>query len=544
MPDIKRVDKDELNLSLSITIQESDYERKLKTELNKYRKSAQMKGFRKGKTPISVIKKMYGDAVLNEVVNEVLQESLFKYIEDQKIEYLGQPILAKDHPVINISHRSMGEYEFHFDLGLIPKLELEGISASDSYSKYVLEEVPQEKVDEDLNNLRNQFGESIQVEEDIQENDLVKLEAKPFSGNEEAKVVEATDEETTEKALEEENAEEETDLEDKTTVLSGTFNILVGDQLTEDAKAAVLGKNVGDSFQMNLLDIEKENTEKEVRSYYFELDDEDETPLPELFELTITEVTRRIPAEMNEEFWTQAFGEDTAIDSEEQARESLAKDFNRFYDMQAQSILDKEIQDALLEKNEVPLPDDFLKRWMQTSREEKLSMEEIEEKYTEFTAGLKWSLISRNIQEKFEIKVEEVDVVEAAVNQIRGMYGAYIQDEGMLNNMVRRSLDNENELSRFHDQAITTKVFKTIKEEVTILENEISVADFDAMLEKMRADQMAAQIAQFQKEKDIEEDEEADTKLLTEEVEETEITEESNSTEEGGQLEEEINVNK
>ncbi len=470
MPDINRIDKDELNLSLSITIKKSDYEQKFKSELNKYQKQAHMKGFRKGKTPISVLKKMYGDGALNEVVNKVLQESLFNYLEEEKIDYLGQPILSENHPIVNIGHKSMEDYTFSFDVGQSPKVDLVGVSKSDSYSKYAVNDIPAEMIEKDFKNLRNRFGEPKEVEEDVAENDTLKLEVKALLDGE----------------IQEDG-------------LQSTFSVLVGEQLTEEAKEAVLGKNKGDQFRMSLLDIEKNNTEESVFRYYLEIEDE-AAELPDLFELTITEIRRIELPELDEAFFQKAFGEEAGITNEEEAKANLEEDIKSYYDAQAQSFLNKDIQDILLEKNEIALPDDFLKRWIKVSNEEKSSMEEIEASYGEFQKGLKWSLISRNIQEQYNLQVGEEEIVQATMDNIRSMYGGYITDEEMIRNFAMRMLSDEKQVSRFFDQAMNKKVLEKVKEEVTILENEISVEEFDAMMEELRAKRMAEQIKNIQEE--------------------------------------------
>ena len=128
MSNVVREDIDSLNSKLTVTVTKESYEPKLNDELNKLKKKASLKGFRKGKTPIGFIKKMYGKPTLAEMVNKELQDALFNYIDEEKMEILGQPIATSDQELLDFDINKLTDYTFKFDVGLVPQFEVTGVS--------------------------------------------------------------------------------------------------------------------------------------------------------------------------------------------------------------------------------------------------------------------------------------------------------------------------------------------------------------------------------------------------------------------------------
>ena len=136
MPQVVRTDIDDLNIKLSLKLTKEDYEPKFKSELNKMKGKANMKGFRKGKTPVGLLKKMYGKSVFVEVINQMVQDEIFGYIKSNEIVNLGQPIPSDDQPELDFDVNNMSDMEFNFDLGLSPKFELKGLDSSSAFELY------------------------------------------------------------------------------------------------------------------------------------------------------------------------------------------------------------------------------------------------------------------------------------------------------------------------------------------------------------------------------------------------------------------------
>ncbi len=457
MPTIVREDKDTLNLSVHLTISSDDYLKKFNSELNKYQKTAQIKGFRKGKTPASVLKKMYGDSVLSEVINKMMQEELYGFLERESLDILGQPILSEDQQTLSISHKDFKDYHFIFDIGLAPKFELVGATKDDVYSKYKVDTIPEGLIAQELELERKRQGKQVEVEEAIEAQDFLKLAAKELENG----VI-------------------------KEGGIESAFSILIDDKLKPEAKTAFLGKKKGDSLIFNLLELEQSFDESKVRQYYLGLDKEDERTFNPEFELTIVSVTRMELAALTPEFFKTVFGEERNITTEEEARAAITEEIIADCNIKAQQLLYELLRKQLLEKNPIALPDDFLKRWMLVSSEEERTAEDIEQEYEQGKESLKWTVIRGKVEKKYDITVEKEEIVSFARNNILRMYGAYISNVEMLNNIIGRMLNDKDEVLRIRESIVDVKVLEQIKELVTIEEQMISYEELESIMKKKK----------------------------------------------------------
>lgn len=459
MPKVVREDIDNLNAVLTVTLEKSDYESKYNAELSKYRKQGQMKGFRKGKTPLSVIKKMYGKAILADAVNEKLQSTLYEYLTEGDISILGQPIPSDSQEPIDFDTKELIDFVFKFDLGIAPEFEVKGLD--DSFEKLAVE-VADEMIAEDLESLRKRLGERIHPEDDIQDNDIIKFSAK---------------EKGTEEGLETE------------------FSILMS-SITEAAQKQLLPLKKGDSIDLNVFELEVDRNEEYVRKYLLNLKDDDEREVNADFECTIIEVSRVAPAELNQDFFDQAFGEGE-VSSEEEAREKIKEGINSYYDTQAEALLSRDIQEKLIEANELELPNEFLKRWMKASNEG-VSEEVIEKEYPNFSKNLQWSLIRSKLAKEHEVKVEEGDVMDYFRNSIRNYFsgqGMMAGIEQIVDSTAMRMMEDEEQYERAYSEVMTDKLFKALSAAVSVEKKVISKEDFEKEVADARAAAAAAQAA-------------------------------------------------
>ncbi len=462
MSKIVREDIDKLNAVLTVTIDQKSYEPKFLEELKKYRDKAHMRGFRKGKTPISFLKKAYGKGVLSEIVHQLLQEEISNFFQNTEASFLGQPIPTKDWKAIDFDARDLEDYEFKFDIGVAPEFEIQGIESIKAFEQYVIE-VSDEKVEEDLERIRKSKGERSFAEEDIQENDIVELTVKELDGDD----------------LKEDGWESK-------------FSILVSEISNEETKKALLAKKKGDSLKVNVFDLE-DNDEEYVKKYFLnmtEADLEEGVEVGQFFEATIESASRIIPAELNQEFFDSHFGEDK-VTSEEEAREEIRKDIAAFYEGQAESVLFRNIHKDLIaaNKEQIPLPDDFLKRWLVTSSEQNTE-ELVERDYERFSDNLRWSLIKGKLAEKHEIKLEEEELREAFRAQIMGYLGGNLNAFGgnmdFLESTVDRMMQDTAQLNQVSEELMDKKVFSALKENFAISDKSISIEDFTVVLEEIR----------------------------------------------------------
>ncbi|MEL6718557.1 MAG: trigger factor [Bacteroidota bacterium] len=445
--------------SLSLTIEPADYKDKFNHELNKYRQQAHMKGFRKGRMPLSTIKKMYGKPVLADAVNEALQRELGKYISEEAENILLQPLLAEGHKEVLFDPKNLESYTFEFEIGLTPEFEIQGASESDSYEKYVVNEVPDNLINDDLEAMRRRSGERINAEDDIQEKDLVKVKIQEMEGD----------------AIKEDGLENE-------------FSLLIESNLTEEAKALMLTKKLGDTFSFNPTALEDNMEGERVKKYFLNVPDEEEYADFEIdrdFHFEIIEVGRVLLAEMDEAFFEANFGEE--VKDEAGAREKIADNIKGFYDQQVNILLTNSIQEAVLEKNKLDLPETFLKRWMKNSDDQK-SDKEIDVYYDDFKTGVTWSTIIQKVQKANDITIDEQEVVNHVANQISSMYGAYLQGD-MLRNFVERTLQDQNQVNRAYEEILGQKALEQLQSQVTVVENEVSIEELDKIMEEERTKQ-------------------------------------------------------
>ncbi|MCB0567036.1 MAG: trigger factor [Phaeodactylibacter sp.] len=462
MPKVVREDIDNLNAVLTVTLEKEDYEPKFHSELSKYRKQAAMKGFRKGKTPISILKKMYGKSVLVEVINDTLQRELSGYLTDQDVKILGQPLPSEDQEPIDFEFKELQDYTFKFDLGLAPEFEVKGAGPEDSYGKMEVE-VTEAMVDEELEAARKRLGERQFVEDDILENDMVKLLAVELDGAE----------------PKEEGVESE-------------FSLLVSAISDEEAKQQLLGGKKGDTFTFNLFGLEEDKDEQYVRKYFLNLSDEDEREVGQVYKVTVEEISRIEPAELNQEFFDNFFGEGE-VNSEEEARGKIREQVEKFYNDQSEALLFRDMQEKIMELNEMELPEGFLKRWMKATNEE-LSDKVIEKEYEAFAKNLQWSLIRSKLVRRFGIEVKNEEVLETIKNRVRSYFGGVAPGmEHIVDSTATRLMEDEKQVEQAYGEVLTDKLYKALAAEVKIDIKKASLEAFEAEVAKAREAAAAAQ---------------------------------------------------
>ncbi len=458
MSKIIREDIDQLNSILTVVVERPDYEPQFKSELKKYRDQAHLKGFRKGKVPMSAVRKMFGKGILAELVNDLFQKKLFEYIRDEDLNVVGQPLLADGQELLDFDAKQLGDFELKFDVGAVENFEIIGLE-DDKYTLYKVE-VPDETIQKDLENAQLRMGQFEEVEGPIGETDSVKLEVREMEGE----------------ALKEGGQE-------------GSFTIMMDRVTHEETKAALLTKKNGASLKVNILELEDlgsngvqpENKMDFVKKYYLGIDAEEEVTISPFFEATIIEVKRRVPAEMNEAFFQQMFPEG-GVNSEEEAKDQIRKDYQKHYDNQAASLLYKEISDELVELNEIALPDDFLKRWLKTTNE-KLTDTSIEHEYPKYAKQLKWSLIREKLIKNHELKVEHEAVLAKAKSEILRHVPYYQTDENYLNDIAHKFLEDPKQYNKYYDEAMSDQLLDAILEKLKFKEEVLSVEDFQSKLQ-------------------------------------------------------------
>ena len=442
---------DALNASLHITIEPSDYTDKFNDELKKYKEKAQLKGFRKGKTPVSAIKKMYGKSILVETINNLLSSTLNDYIETEKLEVLGQPIPSEDQAEVSFDIKEFKNFDFKFDLGLAPSFEVQGLD--DTIQRNVVE-VPESIVTEELEMARKKLGTEIYPEDSIEDNDMITLHANELEGDEIKKGGWETG-----------------------------FTLLVS-LMEDEAKKEVLTKKLGDALRFNIRTVEKDKDEKHVNKYLLNLDEGEEKEIGDMFEGKIEKVSRIEPAALDQEFFDKYLGKENAETSEEEIRTMIKENISKHYVDQTKNILYKEIMDHLMAANPMDLPEEFLKRWLKMSNEEATD-EVIATEFEAFAANMKWNLVRDKIESKFDIQVLPEDIKENFKRKIAGYFGGGPMQGIDLDQMAESMMKNQEQFRQVYDEEKADKLFASISSEMNVEEKAISLDDFRDLVKKM-----------------------------------------------------------
>jgi len=443
---IVRKETDPLHLTLELTLEPSDYAPKFESEIKKYKNQAQLKGFRKGMTPVSVIKKMYGKSILSDVINEAIQDKLFGYLDEQKLNYLGQPLPNRDENLVfNLDVNNLKEYKFSFDLGLAPELDIKGVSETDEYNYFDVS-IPDSIVEEEFTAARKRFGKRVEATDTIQNMDMIKLEAEELDGN----VV-------------------------KDGGWKTEFTLLVDIIHDETVKNEILTKKLGDNISFDIYKLEDKD-EAHINKYLLKKPEDSDLETGNMFSATITEVTRVELAELNEEFFS-TFGDESVTD-ETSLKEFLRKDIKAYYDSQALQFMYRDIMDALMEKNEVNLPETFLRRYLKESNEN-VSDEVLGKEFDAFAKNMRWSLQKSNLANQYEISVEETDIRKHFTNSVFSYMRSYgNMDYSFISQTVDRLMKDKEQMNKAYEEILADRVFSRIGDTVRKKNITISQEDF------------------------------------------------------------------
>lgn len=426
---------DELNIQLTVTVAHDDYAEAEKKELQRCKRTAEFKGFRKGMVPMSLIERVYGERVLGEVVNKVLSDAINNFVKENNIKMVGEALPSEDQP--EIEWKSGNDFTFKFDIATTSEVNFE-LSKDDKVKVYEIK-VSAEAKKELKDNLLRQFG-SLTDAEQAGEDDFVIVD---FA--QEGKTVEGS--------------------------YVGVKNV------EGEAKSKFLGAKVGDQFDVN---VNEAFTNESDRAYMLKVKKEELASLAPEFHVTVKEVKTFAPAEENQETYDKIFGENQVHNAEEFDKAVTAR-LEENYKQESDYKLSKDLREYLVKKADIKLPEEFLKRWLFNINDGKFSKEEIEKEAPAFFEDFRWQMVRGYIMQKFDLKIEEKDVHEAAQAYVAYQYASYGMGnvpEAILKDSVARVLQDENTSRRIVENVEATKVIEAVKGAVTLKAEKVSVEDF------------------------------------------------------------------
>jgi trigger factor len=426
---------DDLNAVVKVAISKEDYQDKVEKILKDYRKQANIPGFRKGQVPMGLIKKQYGKAVLVDEVNKLLQDNLNKYLTEEKLDVLGNP-LPKQPENFDWDNENL---DFEFELGLAPSFDVQ-LKTKKAVTQYKIV-ADKKMIDDQVERIQKQYGKLV-------------------SKTEVGKADEVTGTFTNE-------AE---DINNKTT-------IEVDKVKAKKAVDALVGKKVGDIVTLSTKGLFKEDY---LLSSALGINRDKADSLATDVTFTIEEINERQPAALDQELFDKLFGKDK-VTSAKELKDRIKEDSENQFEQQSDQKLLNDITEKLIEETKFDLPAGFLKKWIQVSGEQMLSDDQANEEFERSEKGLRYQLIEGKIIQENSLQVQFDELKEFAKGFIKSQmaqYGHMDPKEEELENIAVRVLSNQDEVKRLSEQLMSQKLLDLYKEKANLKVKEVSYDDF------------------------------------------------------------------
>ena len=428
-----------VNAKLIVALVEEDYKSQVEKTLKDYRKRANIKGFRPGTVPMTVVQKMFGKSVLLDEINNLLGSSVQEYIKESKLNIVGDPM-----PVVedqeSIDWNTQKEFTFTYELGLAGDftVDFDAIPAITSYEIQATEK----EVEETIDNLKKQFAEQIHAES-VEDGDMI---FGTFSQGE---------------------------WSEKSAIPTKSIK--------DEAKATFVGAAKGATLTF---DIDNVFVDEKSKGLATNKKGDDVAALAGEVSFAIEDITRQGATELNQELFDKVLGAGK-VSSEEEFRKEILSIIESNYVRESEYLLRIDAEKALLENISIELPEEFLKEWLVKVNEGKFTMEQIEADFEAVKRDVRWNFIKNEIADKFEVKVDYPEVIEKTKDMIRGQFGMYGPGDAQMEEMIERIANGyltdkskkDNFMNMFN-QVYADKVAAVIVEKVKVEKKAIDVEEF------------------------------------------------------------------
>jgi len=423
---------DDLNLELTLSVTKEDYADSRKKKLNDFRRKAEIKGFRKGMVPMSLVEKMYGQQALADSVNDVIAEGINNFIQENGLKVLGEPLPSEDNPQNDWVDGN--DFTFKFDVAQNPEVSFE-LSKEDEVVYYTIT-VTEAAKKEMKDNLLKQYG-SLEDGKKAKADDFIIV-----------------------------------DFEQGETKVEGTYVALRN--VAEAARASFVGVKPGDVLDVNVNEAFENETD---RASMLKVSKDELATLDPMFKMTVQNVKTFVNAPLTEETFEKIFGVKTEDEFDAKIEERIRAE----YAQEADFRFSKDAKTYLLEKANLTIAEKFLKRWIYVINEGKFTMEDIEKDWDLFIVDYKWQMVRSFLMEKYGVKVEEADLLASAKGFAAyqfAMYGMNNVPDEQLESFAKNILAQEEQGRRILDQVENEKTFAAVREVVTLKKKKISVEKF------------------------------------------------------------------
>ena len=429
---ITRENIDDLNAVLKVDIAKEDYSGKVEKVLKDYRKNANIPGFRKGHVPMGMVKKQYGKAVLVDEVNKLLQDALNKYLTEEKLDVLGNP-LPKEQENFDWDAEN---YTFEFELGLSPQFEV-SLENKEPITHYKIV-AGDEMIDNQIKTVQKQYGKLVSKE--------VAEEGDQLTGT---------------------FKNEEEGIESKTTLpLEKVKN-----------KKPFLGAKAGDVIKVSTKDLFEDDHQL---MDFLKVEHDKAHGLDVEVEFHVEEVNTQELADLDQELFDKLFGKGE-VTSVTELKEKIKEDAAKQFEQQSDQQLLNDVTEMLIENTSFELPKDFLQKWIQTAGEKELSPEEAREEYEKSEKGLRFQLIEGKLIAEHDLQVKFEDLKAFAKERIKeqmAQFGQMNPEEKELDDIAARILSRQDEVKRLSEQLMNQKLLELYKEKVNLEEKEVTYEEF------------------------------------------------------------------
>ncbi|WP_303318621.1 trigger factor [Flavivirga abyssicola] len=432
---ITRENVDALNAVVKVDIAKEDYSDKVEKILTDYRKTANIPGFRKGHVPMGMVKKQYGKAVLVDEVNKLLQDALNKYLTEEKLDVLGQP-LPKPQDDINWD---ADEFSFEFELGLAPDFEvkLKGKKAITQYNIVADDKM----IDEQIERIQKQYGKLVSQDVVVKDSEITGV-----------------------------YKNEEKEIENTVTLTLDKFK-------GKATEKQFIGAKVNDVITLKTKGLYDDEHEL---MHALKLEHDEVHGLDIEVNFTITEINERELADLDQELFDKLFGKDT-VTTVTELKAKIKEDAEKQFVQQADQKLLNDVTEYLVENTKFDLPAEFLTKWMQTAGEKEMDEVQAREEYEKSEKSLRYQLIEGKLIADHDVQVTMDDIKNHAREMIKGQmaqFGQMNPSDKELDDIAARVLSNQDEARRISEQLISQKLLAVYKEKANIKVKELSYEKF------------------------------------------------------------------
>ncbi len=449
--EITKEQVDDLSFVLTLTLQPEDYTPAFNKGIKDARKKMQLKGFRKGMVPVSLVKKYVGNNLLGEKLGELINKNLTEYLKENEVNTLGEPLLKGEG--LQIDYKIDKDYTIQFEVAPIPEVSfpiLDNPSDFDfTHHKVILSE---EEVKEELEATRSRFGDYQEVDEVESEKDDINVTLVELDENGEVK---------------EEGIE-------------ANFDLPIS-FFKENIHQTIIGLGKGDLFESNIFeDIDK--SEEDILKIILKTEQTREE-IGDKFRISVDKISRMMPADLDQEFYNKVFQDEEILTADE-FMTKFKSSIEEMYIPVTEDNLKGDFTEALIKTSPVTMPQEFLDRSYSSRSEEYKNLPKKSKKSTlkAIVKESKIGVILERAKQKKELEIEDYEIVDRAIgmtsDDMSRMYGGARLPYQLIEKYALERLDNDRDFGeQVHRSVIIGKLFEAVRDDLNITEKEVSLTE-------------------------------------------------------------------